>query len=118
VNLYELGPFLRLSYERSKLRAGYLEKPQESDIRIGEIIAYPLRSNSEIGLGKLNSDQKPEPKMVITCKSCNQEFDSTFSVEDFATLPKEQYESGTLHLCPFCGILSIYALKDYHEHKE
>ena len=64
---------------------------------------------------ELSSQQEPEPKMVVTCKSCGKEFDSTFSVEDFAALSKEQHEAGTLHLCPFCGNLSIYEMKDYHE---
>jgi len=95
-----------------------LEKSQESDIKSSEIIAYTVHSISQKGSGNMAHDQKPDPKMVLTCKSCKEEFDSTFSVEDFATLPKEQYESGTLHLCPSCGNLSIYELKDYHEHQE
>jgi len=56
-----------------------------------------------------------EEKMVLKCKTCGTEFDSTFSVEEFSMLPREQYEAGTLHLCPNCGNLSIYGLKDYRE---
>jgi len=75
-------------------------------------VAYPvtLASRDEIPL-------KETKKMVLKCKSCGQEFDSTFSTEEFSMLSKEQYEAGTLHLCPTCGNLSIYVLKDYEEPK-
>ena len=75
-------------------------------------VAYPvtLASRDEIPL-------KETKKMVLKCKSCGQEFDSTFSIEEFSMLSKEQYEAGTLHLCPTCGNLSIYVLKDYEEPK-
>ena len=56
-----------------------------------------------------------EKKMILTCKACQKEFNSTFSVDDFATLSRDQLKEGTLHLCPFCGDLAIYSLNDYHE---
>jgi len=75
-------------------------------------LAYPvtLASRSEISV-------KETKKMSLKCKSCGQVFDSTFSLEEFSMLSKEQYEAGTLHLCPTCGNLSIYVLKDYEEPK-
>lgn len=58
---------------------------------------------------------KDQGKMRLECHSCGKSFDSTFTVEDFGSLPLEQYEAGTLHLCPYCGDLGIYQLKDYKE---
>jgi predicted RNA-binding Zn-ribbon protein involved in translation (DUF1610 family) len=74
------------------------------------VVAYPvtLTSKDVIPL-------KETEKMVLRCKSCGHKFDSTFSIEEFSMLSKEQYEAGTLHLCPSCGSLSIYVLKDYEE---
>ncbi|MDA4112276.1 MAG: hypothetical protein OK439_07020 [Thaumarchaeota archaeon] len=89
--------------------------PLESDIKASEITAYAVPSSSKESPEGMKEKQKVDPKMALACKSCHAEFDSTFSVEDFVTLSKEQYEAGTLHLCPFCGNLSIYELKDYHE---
>ena len=84
---------------------------QESEI---EVAGYPLKSYS--GIGAVNVPVTTnEPKMVVTCKACGKEFDSTFTLDDFAALSKEQFEAGTLHLCPFCGNLSLYEMKDYHE---
>jgi hypothetical protein len=88
-----------------------LKKLQESEI---EVTGYPLKSYPASSMDRLPED-KLEPKMVVTCKSCGKEFDSTFTFEDFAALSKEQFEAGTLHLCPFCGNLSLYEMKDYHE---
>ena len=79
------------------------------------VVAYPVVINAEKQSEQVLNQQEPEPKMVVSCKACGKEFDSTFSVDDFAGLSKEQHEAGTLHLCPFCGNLSIYELKDYHE---
>jgi predicted RNA-binding Zn-ribbon protein involved in translation (DUF1610 family) len=73
-------------------------------------LAYPVTLTS-----KVVAPLKETKKMVLRCKSCGQEFDSTFSIEEFSMLSKEQYEAGTLHLCPSCGNLSIYTLKDYKE---
>ena len=56
-----------------------------------------------------------EIKMALTCKNCKREFNSTFSIDDFACLSEDQHEAGTLHLCPFCGTLTIYQMTDYHE---
>jgi len=73
-------------------------------------VAYPVTLTS-----KDETPLKETKKMVLKCKSCGVVFDSTFSIEEFSILSKEQYESGTLHLCPSCGNLSIYVLKDYEE---
>lgn len=61
--------------------------------------------------------KKDQTIMEITCKTCGKPFDSTFTVDEFVNLSREQYEAGTLHLCPFCGTISLYRLKDYHEQK-
>ena len=60
-------------------------------------------------------ESNPQMKMLLKCKSCGKIFNSTFTAEDFETIPAEQYEAGTLHLCPHCGALSTYLLKDYFE---
>jgi len=54
-------------------------------------------------------------KMVLACKSCSISFDSTFTVDEFSLVSEQQFESGTLHICPHCGNLSIYLMKDYRE---
>jgi DNA-directed RNA polymerase subunit RPC12/RpoP len=56
-----------------------------------------------------------QEKMVLTCKSCGKTFSSTFSVGEMEDISQEQYEAGTLHLCPHCGNLSMYLIRDYHE---
>jgi len=56
-------------------------------------------------------------KMSVNCKSCGKSFDSTFTVAEYESLPAEQYEAGTLHLCPYCGFLGTYLLKDYEEER-
>jgi hypothetical protein len=53
--------------------------------------------------------------MIVSCRACGREFESTFTNEDFAKLPLIQKESGTLHICPHCGNLGLYAIRDYHE---
>ncbi len=75
-------------------------------------VAYPVTL-----ISKDVTPLKETKKMVLKCKSCGQDFDSTYSIEEFSMLSKEQYEAGTLHLCPSCGNLSIYVLKDYGEPK-
>jgi hypothetical protein len=57
-------------------------------------------------------------KMSLDCKSCGNSFDSTFTVEEYESLPTEQYEAGTLHICPHCGFLGTYLLKDYKEYRK
>ncbi len=57
------------------------------------------------------------PAMLVKCRACGREFDSTFTVDDFAKLRLDQKESGTLHLCPHCGTLGLYVIRDYFEHK-
>jgi DNA-directed RNA polymerase subunit RPC12/RpoP len=89
----------------------------KSDLEIeksSESLAYPL-SYKKSNKGAVLTDRTTNQRMVLKCKSCGSEFDSTFSVEEFSLLSKEQYEAGTLHLCPHCGNLSIYELKDYHD---
>ena len=92
-----------------------MKKVKNSEINVSAVVGYPVRIPSENKGVDGMIQREPEPKMVVSCMSCGQEFDSTFSVEDFAALSKEQHEAGTLHLCPFCGNLSIYEMKDYHE---
>jgi uncharacterized C2H2 Zn-finger protein len=59
------------------------------------------------------------PKMMqVRCVKCGNLFESTFSVDDFHSLPSSFTDGGTLHLCPHCGHLGIYSLKDYVENKE
>ncbi len=83
-------------------------------------VAYDL-NYSNLNRGTQATSELPssqnEKKMVLKCKSCGENFDSTFSVEEFSLLPEDQNGSGTLHLCPQCGNLSIYELKDYREPK-
>ncbi len=64
-----------------------------------------------IGMKK-NEDEK---LMVIRCKACNRCFDTTFTPSELASLPVNQFEAGTLHLCPHCGHLATYLLSDYME---
>ena len=92
-----------------------MKKVKNSEINVSEVVGYPVKISSESKSVESMIQGDQEPKMVVSCKSCGQEFDSTFSVNDFAALSKEQHEAGTLHLCPFCGNLSIYEMKDYHE---
>ena len=63
----------------------------------------------------LSMPRGKERKMTLLCRACDKRFDSTFGVEDFASLSSEQMKSGTIHLCPFCGELAIYQLVDYQE---
>jgi hypothetical protein len=78
------------------------------------VIENTASDPEEMGNGA-KMKEKQSNKMVLKCKSCGSYFDSTFSVEEFSSLPPDQNESGTLHLCPQCGNLSIYELKDYKE---
>ncbi|MGI0080226.1 MAG: hypothetical protein ACRECH_11430 [Nitrososphaerales archaeon] len=81
-----------------------------------KIEAYPIEIRHEqLSSDEAHSNPSDNVKMLIKCKSCAKLFDSTFTAEEFASLPKDQNESGTLHLCPHCGQLSIYLLKDYVE---
>ncbi len=61
-------------------------------------------------------DPRKHSKMEITCKSCGKSFDTTFTIDDLVSLPRDQYEAGTLHLCPYCGKLLMYHSEDYREH--
>ena len=84
-----------------------------------ESLAYPLSydtSNPDVTMSQGKKDAgsgSDERKMSLKCKSCGEEFDSTFTVDDFSLLSNNQLDSGTLHICPDCGSLSIYELKDY-----
>jgi hypothetical protein len=87
--------------------------------KASESLAYPLNysvSNRDPEATKKVMDgHKKDRKMILMCKACGANFDSTFSVEEFSLLAEDQNRSGTLHLCPNCGNLSIYELKDYQE---
>ena len=83
--------------------------PSDRKIEAYQIEIRPLQLNN----GKSKSDQREKRSMLLKCKSCTKLFDSTFTEEEFAFLPKDQNESGTLHLCPHCGQLAIYLLEDY-----
>lgn len=80
-----------------------------------KIEAYPIETRQEQMSSSEIRDRSEKRKMLLKCKSCLNFFDSTFTTDEFALLPKDQNESGTLHLCPHCGQLSIYLLKDYTE---
>jgi predicted RNA-binding Zn-ribbon protein involved in translation (DUF1610 family) len=53
--------------------------------------------------------------MFVSCRICRKSFETTFSTDDFERLSVNQSETGTLHLCPNCGDLSLYKMKDYFE---
>ncbi len=53
--------------------------------------------------------------MLVKCAKCNKLFDSSFTVDDFLSLSEQQLESGTLHICVYCGHLGLYRVKDYVE---
>jgi len=94
------------------------ENVDSSNSILNESVAYDL-NYSALGT-KMDSTPdmtKLDKKMVLNCKSCGLDFDSTFSVDEFSLLSEDQNRSGTLHLCPHCGNLSIYELKDYQEPK-
>lgn len=80
-----------------------------------KIEAYPIEIKRQQLPNETPRDSSGKGEMLLKCKSCGKLFDSTFTTADFALLPKDQNESGTLHLCPHCGQLSIYLLKDYAE---
>ncbi|MGI0090553.1 MAG: hypothetical protein ACREBS_02480 [Nitrososphaerales archaeon] len=79
------------------------------------IDAYALDYLGPVNKRLDSQKQKQAKRMSLTCKSCGKSFDSTFTEEEFALLPRDQNETGTLHLCPLCGNLSTYLLKDYRE---
>ena len=80
-----------------------------------KIEAYPIEIKRDQLPSEIPKNPSGKGKMLLKCKSCGKLFDSAFTTGDFAFLPKDQNESGTLHLCPHCGQLSIYLLKDYAE---
>jgi len=93
---------------------------QSGPLTASESVAYHLSFETPQPVTKLKGGDETgnsARKMVLKCKACRADFDSTFSVEDFASLATDQLEAGTLHLCPNCGNLSIYELKDYREPK-
>ncbi len=95
------------------------ENSNSNNSTLNESMAYELNYSALHG----KSDSAPDltdfndRKMALKCKACGLDFDSTFSVEEFSLLSEDQNRSGTLHLCPHCGNLSIYELKDYREPK-
>ncbi len=56
--------------------------------------------------------------MMVNCRACGRSFETTFSVDDFERLSSDQSEAGTLHICPHCGDLGLYKMKDYFEMPE
>jgi DNA-directed RNA polymerase subunit RPC12/RpoP len=57
-----------------------------------------------------------ETKMMMAkCAKCGRLFDSSFTVDDFQRLSVEQMESGTLHMCVYCGHVGLYLIRDYVE---
>jgi predicted RNA-binding Zn-ribbon protein involved in translation (DUF1610 family) len=89
-----------------------------TDANLAYPLNYPITSH-ENETGKMDSvmTEPEQKKMVLKCKACGNDFQSTFSVREFSMLSQEQFEAGTLHLCPDCGNLSIYKMKDYREPK-
>ncbi len=83
--------------------------PKNADVATIRDLAASVEEPNEI------AEVEKEHRMSLKCKSCGRFFDSTFTVEEFASLPTDQTEVGTLHLCPSCGALAIYHLKDYVE---
>jgi DNA-directed RNA polymerase subunit RPC12/RpoP len=55
--------------------------------------------------------------MLVKCRACGEEFDSPLAVDDFPKLLLDQKESGTLQMCPHCGTLGLYAIRDYCERR-
>lgn len=98
----DISPRFKLD---SRIEAHSLTEPSAYELN------YGFDSNEMVS-HKMTTAKK---KMILKCKSCNEEFDSTFSVEEFSSLPEDQHQTGTLHLCPHCGNLSIYGLSDYKE---
>ena len=81
-----------------------------------QVESYPIsiELKSPIAVGETSKEEMKE-LMKVKCRTCRKIFDTTFTVEDFESLPRDQIQSGTLHLCPYCGDLSLYMLKDYFE---
>jgi DNA-directed RNA polymerase subunit RPC12/RpoP len=96
------------------------EKPRREMPAINKIEAYPL-PRTRVSLASEDREdvgREKRRRMVVRCSECNKLFDSTFTIEDIANLPREGLESGTMHLCPYCGYLGLYLLKDYIEEKD
>ncbi len=79
--------------------------------------AYPIQMEPKLNRRHPDIDDQRAEKMLLKCRSCKKVFDSTFTREEFSSLSIDQNESGTLHLCPHCGNLAIYLLKDYFENE-
>jgi hypothetical protein len=94
------------------------ENANSNNSALKESMAYNLNYSVSSSKKEATPDMTDfEKKMVLKCKSCGSDFDSTFSVYEFSLLSEDQNRSGTLHLCPHCGNLSIYELSDYREPK-
>lgn len=88
---------------------------------VEEIKPYTIVTAHSVQLDLSNNSSSAykthSSSMLVKCRACEREFDSTFTVDDFAKLPLDQKESGTLHLCPHCGTLGLYVIHDYFEQK-
>ena len=88
------------------------EKPNPRQIASNNLNTYARKPPSRLE----DTISVPEERMMILhCRTCGKPFDSTFAVNDFAALSSEQLKAGTIHLCPHCGELAIYQLRDYQE---
>jgi DNA-directed RNA polymerase subunit RPC12/RpoP len=90
-----------------------MKEPETSNLE-----AYTIEVKQLKVAGVSKKDLSGSERMAIRCKRCSHEFDSTFTAEELAILSNDQNESGTLHLCPECGQLSIYLLRDYFQSQE
>ena len=88
---------------------------QSGTLQEQNIEAYPIPFDEQKLASSDSPSQKHTKMMLLKCRYCHNLFDSTFSTEDFAYVSTQQNEAGTVHLCPHCGQLSIYLLKDYLE---
>ncbi|HKW05617.1 MAG TPA: hypothetical protein VJN71_09990 [Nitrososphaerales archaeon] len=88
------------------------------ELETSNIEAYSIKVKQLKVAGDSKKGSSGSEKMAIRCKRCSHEFDSTFTSEELAILSNDQNESGTLHLCPECGLLSIYLLRDYFQTQE
>ncbi len=52
-------------------------------------------------------------RLMVKCNKCGSLFDSMFTDNDIEKLPRDQLDVGTFHLCPYCGYLGVYHLKNY-----
>lgn len=84
-----------------------------------KIDAYDVSFNlNGISKGADKTISQKNKAMKVNCRACGRSFETTFSVDDFERLSSDQSEAGTLHICPHCGDLGLYKMKDYFETPE